>query len=489
MRIIEKEVSFLKETKSSMLNMTEGNPTALLVKFSIPMLIGNLFQQVYNLVDSIIVGQFVGSDALAAIGATTSATFLFFALCNGIGNGGGIITSQSFGRGDKREVKACIVNTAFIMLVFPLLVGIIAFCLAGPLLRLLETPADVLSESLKYMRTMCVGIVFVSLYNFASAMLRALGDSRTPLYFLIFSCILNAVLDLLFVYVFGMGVMGAGVATVISQFMSGITCLIYAVKKNEHFRIKREEMKFDRKIASRVIRLGVPLSLQFSLIAVSCMALQRVVNSFGSVAMAAFTATSRMEQIIHQPYQTLGTALSTYTGQNYGARRYDRVSAGFRKAFLIMITFSLLMLPVMQLFGDNIIRIFVRKEETEVIEMGARALRITSLFYACLGSIYVVRGVLNGLGDAFFALLNGIVEVIGRFTFPFILTGFAAIGVWGIWWSVGIVWSMAGGSALLRYISYKKRKMAPVSEPGGRPVMRRGNVIAGLHLPKEKHII
>ena len=180
--------------------MTAGNPTSLIIKFSIPMLIGNIFQQLYNLVDSVIVGQFVGSNALAAIGATGSATFMFFALCNGIGSGGGIITAQSFGKGDRDEVKSCITNTAYIMLVFPLIIGIIAFCLASPLLNLLGTPKEIFPDSLSYMRTMCVGIMFVSLYNFASSMLRALGDSKTPLYFLIFSCILNTVLDVIFVY-------------------------------------------------------------------------------------------------------------------------------------------------------------------------------------------------------------------------------------------------------------------------------------------------
>ena len=456
--------------KTAMLNMTVGNPTSLLIKFSIPMLIGNLFQQLYNLVDSVIVGQFVGSDALAAIGATGSATFMFFALCNGIGSGGGIITSQSFGRGDKKEVKSCIVNTAFIMLVFPLVIGVTAFFLSDPLLRLLDTPENVFADSLGYMQTMCVGIVFVSLYNFASAMLRALGDSTTPLYFLIFSCILNAVLDIVFVYFLNLGVWGAGVATVISQFVSGITCLLYAIKKNEFFKIEKSEIKFDKVISLRIIKLGVPLSLQFSLIAISCMALQRIVNSFGSIAMAAFTATSRMEQLIHQPYQTLGTALSTYTGQNFGAGRNDRVVAGFKKGALIMCIFSILMLPIMQIFGDNIIKIFVSDEP--VVEMGAKALRITSIFYACLGTIYVVRGVLNGLGDAFFALLNGIVEVIGRFTVPILLTGIAGIDVWGIWWSVGIVWTMAGGSALVRYISYKKKIGMHSQEESTVPVLK-----------------
>ncbi len=435
--------------------MTEGNPVSLIIMFSIPMLIGNLFQQLYNLVDSVIVGQLVGADALAAIGATNSVTFLFFALCNGIGNGGGIITSQFFGKGSPSEVKSCIANTAYIMLVFPLVVGVTAFFLSEPLLNLLDTPPEIMADSVAYMRIMCVSIIFVSLYNFASSMLRALGDSRTPLYFLIFSCFLNAGLDILFVYGFNMSVVGAGVATAISQFVSGITCLIYAIKKNEYFRMTREDMAFNRNITMRVIKLGVPLSLQFAMIAISCMALQKVVNSFGKVTVAAFTATSRIEQIIHQPYQTLGAALSTFTGQNYGARKLDRVESGFRKGMLIMACFSILMLPVMQLFGDNIIRIFV--DEPEVIEMGARAIRITSLFYVMLGIIYVVRGVLNGLGDSFFALLNGIVEVIGRFIAPVMLTGVATIGLWGIWWSVGIVWSLAGLTAFMRYMSYKKK--------------------------------
>ena len=276
------------------------------------MLIGNLFQQLYNLVDSIIVGQFVGSNALAAIGATGSATFLFFALCNGIGNGGGIITAQSFGRGDKKEVKTCITNTAYIMLVFPMIIGITAFCLAGPLLRLLGTPDEIFPDSLSYMRIMCIGIIFVSLYNFASSMLRALGDSRTPLYFLIFSCILNTVLDIFFVYGLDMSVTGAGIATVIAQFVSGISCLYYAIKKNEYFKITKEDLSFNKVITLRIIKLGIPLSLQFSLIAISCMALQKVVNSFGETAMAAFTATSRMEQIIHQPYHQVIPATKAF---------------------------------------------------------------------------------------------------------------------------------------------------------------------------------
>ena len=435
--------------------MTEGNPVSLILLFSVPMLIGNLFQQVYNLVDSVIVGKFVNADALAAIGATGSVTFLFFAICNGIGSGGGIITSQCFGKNDDDAVKSCIVNTGYIMLIFPVVIGIIAFILTEPILVLLETPSEILKDAADYMKIMCVGLVFVSLYNYASSMLRALGDSKTPLFFLIFSCLLNTALDLLFVVGFDMRVVGAGIATVISQFVSGISCLIYAMLKNKYFKFNKESMKFNRHITFSILKLGIPLSLQFSLIAISCMALQKVVNSFGKTTVAAFSASSRIEQIIHQPYQTLGAALSTFTGQNYGANKMDRVRTGYKKSLMIMVIFSIIMLPIMQLFSEPIVRIFV--DEEPVIVMGAKALRITSYFYVMLGTIYVVRGVLNGLGDSIFALLNGIVEVLGRFIVPVLLVGIPAIGLWGIWWSVGIVWSLAGITAFLRYLSFRKK--------------------------------
>lgn len=435
--------------------MTEGSPVSLILLFSVPMLIGNLFQQVYNLVDSVIVGKYVNADALAAIGATGSVTFLFFAICNGIGSGGGIITSQCFGKKDDEAVKSCIVNTGYIMLVFPIIIGIIAYILTVPILKFLDTPVEILKDATDYMKIMCVGLVFVSVYNYISSMLRALGDSRTPLFFLIFSCLLNTGLDFLFVVGFGMSVRGAGIATVISQFVSGVGCMLYAMKTNSYFKFTKENMKYNKHITMSVLKLGIPLSFQFSMIAISCMALQKVVNSFGKTTVAAFSATSRIEQIIHQPYQTLGAALSTFTGQNYGANLKERVKEGYKKSLIIMVIFSIIMLPVMQLFSENIVRIFV--DEEPVIVMGAKALRITSYFYVMLGTIYVVRGVLNGLGDSIFALINGIVEVLGRFIAPVLLVGIPAIGLWGIWWSVGIVWSLAGITALMRYFSFRNK--------------------------------
>ena len=437
--------------------MTTGSPLKLIARFALPMLVGNIFQQLYNLADSIIVGRIIGKDALAAVGATGSVTFLFFALCNGIGNGGGIVTSQFFGQGDDASVKKCITNTAHIMLAVPIIIGGIGLLLSKPLLLLLNTPADIMADSLIYLRIMCVGTIFVSMYNFISSILRALGDSRTPLYFLIFSCLVNVGLDIFFILVLNTGVWGAAIATVIAQLLSGVLCILYSVKRNPYFKLSKEDWGYDRNIVEKTIKLGIPLSLQFAMISISCMALQSVINSFGPVAVAASTAISRIEQVIHQPYQTVGATLSTFTGQNYGAHEFERVKTGHRLGLIIVFVFSVLMLPVMQFFGRNIVAIFV--DDAEVIEMGGRAIQISSLFYVFLGVIYSIRGVLGGLGDALFSLINGIVEVIGRFTVPFILTAIPAIGLWGIWWSVGIVWFMAGFSAWIRYRSYGLRQL------------------------------
>lgn len=440
--------------KDNTLDMTEGNPVRHILIFALPMLVGNIFQQVYNLVDSVIVGKYVGADALAAIGATSSITFFFFALCNGVGSGGGIITSQYFGAHEDDKVKNCIVNTGFIMLVFPLTVGLLACFLARPILLLLNTPLDIMKEAVGYTQVMCAGLIFVSIYNFVSSMLRALGDSKTPLYFLIVASVINVILDLLFVCVFMMGVLGAGLATILAQIIAAAACFLYAFKKNPYFKIDKKDIKLNRYMIWSVVRLGVPLSLQFSLIAISSMAVQRVVNSFGTVAVAAYTATGRIEQLIHQPYQSLGSSLSTYCGQNYGAGKHNRVLDGYRKSLVIMAICTLGMVVVMQFLGETITSMFV--SDIDVIKMGGLGLKITSIFYIFLGLIYVVRGVLNGVGDAVFALINGIVEVIGRFTVPILMTAYMGFGVMGIWWSCGVVWLLSGGTAWIRYLKYYK---------------------------------
>lgn len=433
-------------------DMTYGSPTKHLLLFSLPMLLGNIFQQIYNLADSIIVGRFVGSNAFAAVGATGSITFLFFALCNGIGGGGGIVVSQFYGAHDDKNVKNCIINTGFIMLIVPIFFGALGLLLAPTILKILSTPALIMDDAIMYTRFMCVGLLFVSLYNYISSMLRALGDSKTPLYFLIFSTIVNIILDIIFVCIFSLGINGAALATIVSQFISVILCGIYAYKSNPYFKFTKDDFVISYNMQYKIIRLGVPMSIQFGLIAISSMALQRVVNSFGTVVVAAFTATNRIEQLIHQPYGTLSASLSTYSGQNYGAKRNDRVYSGYKAGLIIMLILSGILIISMQLFGRAITSLFVTDED--VIALGALGLKITSLFYITLGMIYVVRGVLTGIGDAFFSLFNGIVEVIGRFTVPVILTSYMGFGEKGIWLSSGVVWVISAITAWIRYKTY-----------------------------------
>ncbi len=445
--------------------MTEGDPTRLLLVFALPMLLGNLFQQMYNLVDSVIVGKYCGTNALAAIGATGSVNFLFIALCNGLGSGGGIVTAKQFGAGQNERVKSCIVNSGYILIFGSLVIGTAALLLARPILTLMGTPEEIMKNSLLYMQIMSASLPLVGLYNHVSSMLRALGDSRTPLYFLIFACLLNIGLDIWFVYGLQLEVLGAAVATVLSQLVAGLGCLVFAAASNPYFKLKRHHFRPDWKMMWETLRMGVPLSMQFSLIAISLMVLQGVVNSFGPVVVAAYTATGRVEQLLHQPYGTLSAALSTYCGQNFGAKKKERLILGFKKSLVIMTVFSFIMLPVMQFCSEGIVSVFV--DDPEVIACGAKGLRITSWFYIVLGVINMCRGILNGVGDAVFALINGGVEVLVRVTLPFALVAMPLFGVWGIWWSVGICWFISAASCLVRYRVWKKKKYPAIMKNTG----------------------
>lgn len=450
------------------MNMTQGRPLALLAAFALPLLVGNLFQQAYNLADSIIVGQFIGANALAAVGATGSVSFLFFSVCNGISSGGGIVTAQYFGAGDVLKVKRSIANSAYIMFASSLFMGALAFALTPTVLRLLGTPADILPDAVTYMRMTCLSVPLIGVYNYSASMLRALGDSRTPLIFLIVACLLNVALDLLFVRTLGMGVFGAALATMLGQLIAGLGCLIYALRTNPYFMLSREERAFDREITRKAVRLGLPLALQWSMIAVSTTALQTVVNGFGTAAVAAFTATTRVEQLTQQPFGSLSMALSTYAGQNYGAGRVDRVRDGLRDSFLVMGAFSLAMLGLMQLLGGNIIRVFV--SDPEVIVLGGKAVRITSWFYIFLGTIYVTRGVLNGVGDALFSFINGVIEMLCRIFLPMALLLIPSVGVWGIWWTAGLTWAISGAFCVIRYLWWRRKNTAPEKRM---PVLKR----------------
>lgn len=442
--------------------MSRGKPLRLLAAFALPLLIGNLFQQAYNLADSIIVGRFLGAGALAAVGATGSISFLFFSVCNGISGGGGIVTAQYFGAGDARKVRRAIVNSAYITLSTSVAMGAIAFALTPTALRLMGTPADILPDAVTYMRMMCLSVPMIGVYNYAASMLRALGDSRTPLFFLIVACLINVGLDVLCVRTLGMGVFGAALATMLAQLLAGAGCLFFAVRTNPYFALSRSQMGIDCEIIRHAVRLGLPLALQWSMIAVSTTALQTVVNRFGTTAVAAFTATNRIDQLTQQPFGSLGMALSTYAGQNYGAGRVDRVRAGLRDGMLAMAAFSGVMLVVMQLFGGSFAAAFV--EDAEVVALGGRALRLTSCFYIFLGTIYATRGTLNGVGDTLFSLINGVIEMLCRILLPMGLMLIDGVGVWVIWWTAGLTWAVSAAACTLRYLSWRAAKARGVPQ-------------------------
>lgn len=434
-------------------DMTTGSPTRHILKFALPLLIGNLFQQLYNMVDSIVVGNFVGKNALAAVGTCGSMNFLFFALSSGLAIGIGIIVSQYFGAKDEQSVRSTIANSFYVLIAASLVVSVIGILTAPYLLRLLSTPGNIIGDSVVYMRVTCAGIIAIALYNGVAAILRALGDSKTPLYFLILSSIVNVILDLAFVLLLNWGVFGVALATVVSQVISAAASLLYAYYKVPYFRLSREELRPHRAIILKSFRLGVPMALQNSMIAISCMVLQGVVNGFGDTVMAAYTITNRIEQIVQQPYSSLGAALTTYSGQNIGAGKADRVRKGFGCSTLIVLVFSILLIPIAYLVGEWIVGIFVK--EKEVIEIGYRALRITSLCYFGLGMIYVPRALLNGCGDTEFSMINGITEVACRIVYSQIFIRIPVLGYWSVWVTTGATWITTALVCIARYFQGK----------------------------------
>lgn len=436
-------------TKQTVNNMTEGSPAKLLLAFTIPMLIGNLFQQFYNMVDSIIVGRFVGANALAAVGATGSLNFLFFSLSFGISAGVGVVVAQFFGAERSDMVERAIANGMYLLLGVSVLFGILGVCLAETVLRLLDTPEVILHDAVVYMQVTCAGILAVAAYNGVAAILRALGDSKTPLYFMIVSCFINIALDLLFVVVFHWSVFGVAFATLIAQLAAAIGAFIYALQKISYFRMRKEHREFRADLVERCFQLGFPIAFQNSLIALSCVFLQRVVNGFGESVVAANTALGRIEQLVQQPYGSLGAAITAYTGQNIGAGKIDRVKQGYKVGFICVTIFSLLMLIPGQFFGEQIVGIFVK--DAEVIAIGAKGLAITSWFYFFLGMIYVARSVLNGAGDAVYAMINGLMEMLGRVGFAYPLTMIPFIGMWGVFLTTGLTWALTGIVSMMRY--------------------------------------
>ncbi|WP_228352271.1 MATE family efflux transporter [Variimorphobacter saccharofermentans] len=424
--------------KSITRDMTNGSPAKLILKFSFPMLLGNLFQQLYNMVDSIVVGKFVGKDALAAVGATGSLGFLIIGLAFGLAAGVSIVISQYFGAKDYDNVRKGFATATYIIIGSALIMGIIGFFSCRTLLEILNTPESIIDQSELYLKITFAGILGVSCYNGMSAVLRALGDSVTPLIFLAVASILNVVLDLLFVVVFHWDVPGVAIATIISQFVSAIGCIVYAMARVKILRIPLHEFKPDKTIFKKCIKLGIPVALQNSFVSISMTALQWVINGYEEVVIAANTVVLRIEQLVLQPGMSVGAALAAYAGQNVGAGRIDRARSGYKWASIIIIIFSVIMLPVMYFGGGLLMDLFTKKEDVDVVIIGIKAIRITCFFYSAVGMIFVSRNFLSGTGDIRIPMVMGFVEVICRVFFAVVLPNF--IGFYGIWWSTALTW-------------------------------------------------
>lgn len=435
------------------IDMTAGSETRHLIRFALPLLAGNLLQQVYNIADTVIVGKVLGDDALAAVGATGSITYFFYTLCLGLATGAGIMISQFFGAGDRRRMRSAVWNSALVTAAFGIFMSILSVWLTVPVLHLLDTPAVLMERSAGYMKIACAGTLAVAAYNWITAVMRALGDSRTPLLFLGVASLLNIGLDLLFVLVFGWGVQGAAAATVLAQCLSAVSCMIFAFRRMPELHMQREDCRTDPEIVRMTLATGLPIAAQSGLISLSMVTLQRVTNGFGETVMASYTASMRVEQFIHQPFASLSTAVSTFTGQNTGAGQSGRVERGLRAALQMSAVLALFFAGLFWLCGGLIIRGFISGAES--VALGRYALRVTSLCYLPLGLLYTVRGFLNGAGDTAYAFITGITEIVCRVGGALLLTRVFGLDARAIWYTTGLTWI---GTAIVGWVRYRSGK-------------------------------
>lgn len=395
-------------------DMTSGSTMKLILGFAVPLLMGMLFQQVYSLVDTIIVGRFLGVSALAAVGATGSINFLIVGFCQGICNGFALPVAQRFGAKDYDGLRKYVGNSAVLSIIFGGAITLITVIACRPILELMQTPADIIDLSYHYIVVIFAGIPAIMLYNILSAYLRSLGDSITPVIFLLLSAGLNIGLDLLFIVTFHWGVFGAAFATVLSQAVSGILCLILIIKKFDLLHLKREDWKLDWGYSRYLLIMGLPMGLQYSITAIGSVILQASVNTLGSTAVASMTAGSRISMFVVCPFDALGSTMATFGGQNVGAGRLDRLGRGLRSAVILGAIYSALILVVLIFFGRNLILLFVSAKEAAVIAQAKQFLVTNAAFYLMLALVNIVRFLIQGMGFSGFAVFAGVFEMVAR---------------------------------------------------------------------------
>lgn len=395
-------------------DMTSGSTMKLILGFAVPLLMGMLFQQVYSLVDTIIVGRFLGVSALAAVGATGSINFLIIGFCQGICNGFALPVAQRFGAKDYDGLRKYVGNSAVLSIIFGGAITLITVSTCRPILELMQTPADIIDMSYHYIVVIFAGIPAIILYNILSAYLRSLGDSITPVIFLVLSAGLNIGLDLLFIVTFHWGVFGAAFATVLSQTVSGILCLILIIKKFDILHLAHDDWRLDWRYSKYLLIMGLPMGLQYSITAIGSVILQASVNTLGSTAVASMTAGSRISMFVVCPFDALGSTMATFGGQNVGAGRLDRLGRGLRSAVILGAIYSALILVVLIFFGRGLILLFVSANEAAVIAQAKQFLVTNAAFYLMLALVNIVRFLIQGMGFSGFAVFAGVFEMIAR---------------------------------------------------------------------------
>lgn len=395
-------------------DMTSGSTMKLILGFAVPLLMGMLFQQVYSLVDTIIVGRFLGVSALAAVGATGSINFLIIGFCQGICNGFALPVAQRFGAKDYDGLRKYVGNSAVLSIIFGGAITLITVITCRPILELIQTPADIIDMSYHYIVVIFAGIPAIILYNILSAYLRSLGDSITPVIFLVLSAGLNIGLDLLFIVTFHWGVFGAAFATVLSQAVSGILCLILIIKKFDILHLAHDDWRLDWRYSKYLLIMGLPMGLQYSITAIGSVILQASVNTLGSTAVASMTAGSRISMFVVCPFDALGSTMATFGGQNVGAGRLDRLGRGLRSAVILGAVYSALILVVLIFFGRGLILLFVSANEAAVIAQAKQFLVTNAAFYLMLALVNIVRFLIQGMGFSGFAVFAGVFEMVAR---------------------------------------------------------------------------
>ncbi|MBQ9768316.1 MAG: MATE family efflux transporter [Lachnospiraceae bacterium] len=441
-------------------DMTKGNPMKLLILFSLPVLLGNVFQQLYNMVDTIIVGKYLGYQSLAAVGTTGSLNFLVLGFANGLTSGFSVLVAQRFGAKDEEGMKKAEASAVSLCVGFTVLLTVLSLVTTKPLLRLINTPDDILGDAALYISIIYAGIAATMMYNLLACFLRAIGDSKTPLYFLIVSSLLNIVLDIWFIRSFGMGVEGAALATVISQGISGVLCLLWIWKKYPILHLSRKDFKVPVSLYKRHLNIGLPMAFQFSITAIGTVVVQGTLNTFGTAKIAAFTAACKAEQLVTQPAVTFGVTMANYGGQNLGAGRTDRIKEGVAKCTILTLCCAVFSMGILFLFGEPLTKLFMSGDEDpavveEILAAAQLYLRQAALFFPFLNMIFVYRNVLQGIGRSFMPLMAGVFELVTRCLSCIFLP--ALIGYQSICLAGPLAWVAAAVPLGIAYYYLRKR--------------------------------